>query len=103
MAHVLKEAGYATAVAGKWQLALQKQNLDHPAELGFEESCLFGWHEGPRYWKPLMWQNGRLRDDVAGWTLGPASRWRLDQGFPASQNLPFEGPADSTRRPVSHV
>ena len=64
-AHVLKKAGYATAVAGKWQLTLLKNNPAHPKQLGFDESCLFGWHEGPRYYQPLLWQNGKIRDDVA--------------------------------------
>ena len=64
-AHVLKKAGYATAVAGKWQLTLLKKNPSHPQKLGFDESCLFCWHEGPRYYQPLIMQNGKIRDDVA--------------------------------------
>ena len=63
-AHVLKQAGYATAVAGKWQLTLLGKNRDHPYQLGFDEYCLFGWHEGPRYYQPLIWKNGKQRDDV---------------------------------------
>ena len=63
-AHVLKKAGYATAVAGKWQLTLLEKNPSHPQKLGFDESCLFGWHEGPRYYQPFIWQNGKIRDDV---------------------------------------
>ena len=64
IAQVLKRAGYATAVAGKWQLTLLKEDPEHPARLGFDESCLFGWHEGARYYAPLLWQNGRIREDV---------------------------------------
>lgn len=60
-AHVLKNAGYATAVAGKWQICMMKNDLDHARRLGFDESCLFGWHEGARYHSPLIYQNGRLR------------------------------------------
>ena len=56
--------GYATAVAGKWQLAILKYDPDHPHRLGFDEYCLFGWHEGPRYYQPLLRQNGVVRDDV---------------------------------------
>jgi len=63
-AQVMKRAGYSTAVAGKWQLALLKKNTKHPNELGFDEYSLFGWHEGPRYWQPLIWQNGEIRDDT---------------------------------------
>lgn len=63
-AAVLRQAGYATAIAGKWQLALLRNDPQHPHRLGFDEYCLFGWHEGPRYWQPLLWQNGSIRDDV---------------------------------------
>ncbi|MFQ5733429.1 MAG: sulfatase-like hydrolase/transferase, partial [Planctomycetaceae bacterium] len=66
LAHLLKRAGYATAIAGKWQLAMQKNDPRHPQRLGFDQSCLFGWHEGPRYYDPLIWQNGRLRTDTRG-------------------------------------
>jgi len=65
-ASLLKQKGYATAIAGKWQLALLREQPDHPHRLGFEESCLFGWHEGPRYYDPLIYQNGKPRDDTAG-------------------------------------
>ena len=61
---VLKRAGYATAVAGKWQLTLLREEPEHPFRLGFDQYCLFGWHEGPRYYEPLIWQNGRIRSDV---------------------------------------
>ena len=61
---VLKRAGYATAIAGKWQLALLREDPEHPFRLGFDQYCLFGWHEGPRYYQPLIWENGRIRSDV---------------------------------------
>ena len=69
--HVLKRAGYATAVAGKWQLVLQKNNPTHPAQLGFDESAVFGWHEGPRFHNPMIYRNGvvweeKRRPDVYG-------------------------------------
>jgi arylsulfatase A len=38
-AHLLKDAGYATCIAGKWQLGSEK---DAPQHFGFERSCL--WH-----------------------------------------------------------
>jgi arylsulfatase A-like enzyme len=62
--HVLSAAGYATAVAGKWQMALLKDDPTHVQKMGFEESCVFGWHEGPRYHQPLIYQNDTIRDDV---------------------------------------
>jgi arylsulfatase A len=69
--HVLKQAGYATAVAGKWQLVLQKNNPTHPAQLGFDESAVFGWHEGPRFHNPMIYRNGvvweeKRKPDVYG-------------------------------------
>lgn len=57
-AHALKQAGYETAIAGKWQLTLLEKDPNHPHRLGFDRSCLFGWHEGARYHNPLIWQNG---------------------------------------------
>ena len=64
--HLLKRAGYATAIAGKWQLVLQKRDVRHPQRLGFDQSCVFGWHEGPRYYDPMIYQNGKLRTGTKG-------------------------------------
>ncbi len=61
---VLKSAGYKTALAGKWQMALLKENPHHITENGFEENSVFGWHEGPRYHEPMIYQNGKIRTDV---------------------------------------
>jgi arylsulfatase A len=57
-AQMLKQTGYATAVAGKWQLTLLKDDPTHPKKLGFDESAVFGWHEGPRYHNPMIYRNG---------------------------------------------
>ncbi|MHC4876759.1 MAG: sulfatase-like hydrolase/transferase [Planctomycetota bacterium] len=65
-AHVMKSAGYATAIAGKWQICTLGKQVDHPQRLGFDESSLFGWHEGPRYHEPMIYQNGKVRTDTAG-------------------------------------
>jgi arylsulfatase A len=62
--HVLYAAGYATALAGKWQLCLLKENPMHIRQMGFDQSCVFGWHEGPRYYHPLIYENGKIRNDV---------------------------------------
>jgi arylsulfatase A-like enzyme len=66
IAQVLKRAGYRTAVAGKWQLTLLGEDLKHPHRLGFDRYCLFGWHEGPRYHDPLIWQDGQRLADTEG-------------------------------------
>ena len=63
-AQYLKNAGYRTAVAGKWQLTMLADEPNHPNRLGFEEYCLFGWHEGPRYHSPYIWENGRIREGL---------------------------------------
>lgn len=42
--HLLQDAGYATAVAGKWQLGKEK---DSPQHFGFDEACLWQ-HTLPR-------------------------------------------------------
>jgi arylsulfatase A len=65
-AHAVRNAGYATAIAGKWQICTMKNDLDHPARLGFDEWSVFGWHEGPRFHEPMIYQNGKLRDDTKG-------------------------------------
>jgi arylsulfatase A-like enzyme len=66
IAQVMKAAGYATAVDGKWQLAMLGTDLQQPHRMGFDEYCLFGWHEGPRYHDPLIWQNGTRRTGTKG-------------------------------------
>jgi arylsulfatase A len=67
--HILKDAGYATALAGKWQMVLQKNDPDHITKMGFEQNSVFGWHEGPRYNGPFIYENGKSRiepDDKYG-------------------------------------
>lgn len=59
-AHLLKNAGYATAIAGKWQLGREK---DLPQRLGFDESCLWQHTRRPsRYASPGLEYNGEERD-----------------------------------------
>lgn len=62
--HMLKKAGYATALAGKWQLALLKDDPQHVHKMGFDEYCCWAWHEGPRYYQPMIWQNGKLLEGI---------------------------------------
>jgi arylsulfatase A len=61
--HVLKDAGYATALAGKWQMVLQKTDPEHVTKMGFQRNSVFGWHEGPKYHGPLIYENGKLRQE----------------------------------------
>ncbi len=69
-AQILKQAGYATAIAGKWQLPGTQK------EYGFDETCIWAYehylpksvvHKGAyeqpgkpsRYWHPCILRNGR--------------------------------------------
>ncbi|MEE2967924.1 MAG: sulfatase-like hydrolase/transferase [Verrucomicrobiota bacterium] len=58
LARIMKDAGYGTVVSGKWQLALLKNDPKQPHRMGFDEYCVFGWHEGPRYHSPMIYENG---------------------------------------------
>jgi len=63
---VLRSAGYRTALAGKWQMILLGEDPDHVQKMGFEQSSVFGWHEGPRYHDPYIWQNGKILENTTG-------------------------------------
>jgi arylsulfatase A len=63
-AHLLRNAGYATGIAGKWQLGRGKKL---PQRLGFDESCLWQHtRRPPRYANPGLEYNGEERDFVDG-------------------------------------
>ena len=67
--NLLKQAGYATCISGKWQLnGLNRNNEDNqdvnrPVHFGFDEYCLWQLNrtraEGERYADPLITQNGK--------------------------------------------
>jgi arylsulfatase A-like enzyme len=71
----LRSAGYATALAGKWQINNLFDQPDALAKHGFDEHCVFP--EGPRghpahtkrYWDPYVLRDGR-RVDAEG-EFGP--------------------------------
>ncbi|MEX2168909.1 MAG: sulfatase-like hydrolase/transferase [Pirellulales bacterium] len=63
-AHLLKQTGYATGIAGKWQLGRGKRL---PQRLGFDESCLWQHtRRPPRYANPGLEYNGKERDFTDG-------------------------------------
>ena len=67
--HVLQEAGYATCITGKWQLAARNKDVPGslPETAGFDEHCLWQVDRlGSRFWDPLIRQNGSYRRDLAG-------------------------------------
>ena len=69
-AHLLKGAGYATAVAGKWQLAEFEKHPDHVKQCGFDEYRCWAWkmngRRTERYWDPVFWENGKARSGKKG-------------------------------------
>ena len=70
-ANYFKKHGYATAVAGKWQLLTGNGGIS-PEEAGFDTHCL--WNipgtARDRYWNPSLMQDGKLLDLPEG-TYGP--------------------------------
>jgi arylsulfatase A len=68
-AHVLKSAGYATCIAGKWQL--MGRGAAGPYDAGFDDYCL--WHmedafapKESRYRSPKIIKNGKVLDGLEG-------------------------------------
>ena len=59
--HMMKKAGYATAIAGKWQLHNGDRGTLAPA-CGFDTYCLWNYPGtgSSRYWNPSIMQDGRL-------------------------------------------
>lgn len=71
--HLLKSAGYRTAVAGKWQLnglshhAARSDDRSRPIQAGFDEYCLWqltiprgGKQGSERFWSPALECNGEV-------------------------------------------
>jgi arylsulfatase A len=63
-ANVLRDAGYATGICGKWQLGREKELPQH---FGFDESCLWQHtRRPPRYANPGLEYNGVEKDFTKG-------------------------------------
>ncbi|MCA9057748.1 MAG: sulfatase-like hydrolase/transferase [Planctomycetaceae bacterium] len=65
---LLREAGYATSVTGKWQLAALEFHPEHCRDAGFDSWCVWQiWRDGAkttRYWNPCFNHDGRVRTDI---------------------------------------
>ena len=70
-ANHFKQAGYATAVAGKWQL-LTTEGGTTPREAGFDSHCLWNTPltSRERYWDPSLERDGTVLELPQG-TYGP--------------------------------
>jgi len=70
-ANLLKKAGYATCIAGKWQLS---NGLEGPHLAGFDDYCLWQIYRkiagemvvGSRYADPTIYVNGKLMPNTEG-------------------------------------
>jgi arylsulfatase A len=63
-ANLFRDAGYATAIVGKWQLG---QNAELPNRWGFDEHCLWQFTRRPeRYRNPGLEINGKEVDYTNG-------------------------------------
>jgi arylsulfatase A len=75
--HMMQEAGYRTAIAGKWQLYgaehykdLIREKGSLPQDMGFGRHCLWQVYKlGSRFWGPTITIDGRVKkfgEDVYG-------------------------------------
>jgi len=95
-AHMAQDAGYATAVAGKWQL-LGREGYGEwagrgstPAQAGFDRWCLWQVEQlGKRYWDPTLDVDGELMKKIEG-LYGPDLHCAYLMNFIAEQEgAPF--------------
>lgn len=70
IAKVLKQAGYATGLAGKWHQLPRMRNLDDARAWGFDEFITWEKEHGERYWEPAFNKNGQTVPVTAG-AFGP--------------------------------
>jgi len=68
IARVFKQAGYGTAVAGKWRQLSHFSSREDGRAWGFDEFMIWGvsfdQDKGERYWEPRYNQNGEFLTDV---------------------------------------
>jgi len=62
--HDLKDAGYKTAIAGKWQLGKFDEHPGQPLEHGFDRYCMWTWFyqgkKSSRFYSPQIYQDGEI-------------------------------------------
>lgn len=64
--HDFCDAGYATAIAGKWQLGQFDEYPNQPIQHGFDHYCMWTWFyngkKSSRYYSPQIYQDGKIFD-----------------------------------------
>lgn len=115
--NMLRDAGYKTAIVGKWQLS--EGDFQAPFHFGFQDYLL--WHfgtrvngvqtpgaQGSRYWDPVFYHNGKLRPDTKG-HFGPdvmadfvADYIQKHQGEPFFLYYPLVLPHDPWVKPPDY-
>ncbi|MEM1450170.1 MAG: sulfatase-like hydrolase/transferase [Planctomycetota bacterium] len=77
---LLKDAGYATGVFGKWQLNYGVDGAGRPGEFGFDTWCLWNARKDPgsRYADPRLVVDGEVRDLEGAWGPEVVSEHALD-------------------------
>ena len=60
IAKTLKQAGYATAFAGKWSQLTYLETAEEGRAWGFDEFLRWDKSKGERYWKPALNHNGQV-------------------------------------------
>ena len=74
-ANQLKQAGYATAIAGKWNVSWLERN-DTVKAFGFDEHCLWQMFDRKgvkrsRFYQPHFRRNGRIEEESIADRFGP--------------------------------
>ena len=68
IARLLKQVGYATAVAGKWRQLAHFKTKEDAQRWGFDESVVWGLESGMpnRYWDPVFYRDGQPMEGLSG-------------------------------------
>jgi len=72
--HYFRDAGYQTAIAGKWQLGKFHEFPGQPIEHGFDAYCMWTWFyngkKSSRFYQPQVHREGKILDRSAS-AFGP--------------------------------
>jgi len=60
IARLLQQAGYTTAIAGKWHQLTQLSTPEQARKWGFDEFLVWDKAKGERYWQPAYNKNGKM-------------------------------------------